>query len=391
MSQTPILFISDTLSAPTGLARIARDLALRLAKNRHFKVAALGHQPVVQSLPVHQYTWQFTGTMEIPELPDVWRDFAGDRNGIVFPIMDASRLLWMSRPEYGSDDSLKRFIASGKVRRTLYTPFDSTGPGDRLTSIVKETLLGFERLLVYTEWADGLVKRTLGEDESAKRGLTWLPHGIDMEVFRPRDKATARKFLNPKLTESDFVIGVVATNQRRKDWGLVMETVALVKQKIPDVKLWIHTDVMVREWSLPALIDDFGLKDNVFASQPMTDEGLSYGYSACDVTMAPGSEGFGYPIAESMACGTPCVHMAYAGGQELVPDLLQIAPAAFRFESPFNCVRPVFDVQDWSYLILNLQKTPIPPDECRSFVSRLDWRDLWPKWQQYFESLLETK
>jgi glycosyltransferase involved in cell wall biosynthesis len=385
VSQTPILFISDTLSAPTGLARITRDLATRLAKNRHFKVAALGHQPVTQSLPVHQYTWQFQGTMEIPELPAVWQDFAGDKNGIIFPVMDLSRLLWFARPEYCSDGALKQFLTTAKIRKWAYTPLDATGPNDRLTSVVKETLVGLDRVLVYTKWADGLVRRTVGDESDVAKKLAHLPHGIDMEVFQPRDKTQARRFLNPKLTDQDFVVGVVATNQRRKDWGLVIETIAKLREKIPNVKLWMHTDVLIREWSLPALIEDFGVKDCVFASQPMTDEGLSYAYSACDVTMAPGSEGFGYPIAESMACGTPCVHMAYAGGQELVPDMLQIVPTAFHYETPFNCARPVFDVDDWMWLIYNLQQTPAVPEECRAYVERLDWRDLWKEWKDWFE------
>jgi hypothetical protein len=52
-----------------------------------------------------------------------------------------------------------------------------------------------------------------GEAELREAGLDplYVPHGIDTEMFTPRDRAEMRKLLN--LPEDKFVVGMVANNQ----------------------------------------------------------------------------------------------------------------------------------------------------------------------------------
>jgi len=49
--------------------------------------------------------------------------------------------------------------------------------------MARETLLGLDRILVTSPWAEGVMRRTLGDQACAQRGLTWMPHAINMEVF----------------------------------------------------------------------------------------------------------------------------------------------------------------------------------------------------------------
>jgi len=386
MTPTPILFLGDGPSAPSGLGRICRDLATRLSTLPEFRVGVLGkggigsaHFPFpTYFVPAH--TIDFGQSV----LEEAWWDFAGSEHGIIFTINDISRMLWLARPEYAGDEQLEKFLRRDHFKLWGYFPIDGTGISDRLTQMSRDTLAGYDRVLTYTEWAAGVVERTTGNRPQS------LPHGIDTKVFAPQDKLKARKYLNAKLGEKDFVVGIVATNQPRKDWGLGLATVAKLREKIPNVRVWIHTDTMLRDgaWSLDALIADLGLGGNVVVTPRLTDKQLARAYAACDVTLGIGlGEGFGYPLVESLACGVPVIHGNYGGGAEFVTSKLLVDPVAYRLESPHNRVCPVFEPQHWCDKVMEIRELPHHEglrDLVAHLVAHLDWEVLWPKWQQWF-------
>lgn len=199
--------------------------------------------------------------------------------------------------------------------------------------------------------------------------------------------------MTPKMVR----IGVVATNQERKDWGLMAE----VARQLADVctadgrtfKAWFHVDVMKRAWDLDALIADFGLADIVEVTlAPMVEDELVRRYRACDVTLAPGSgEGYGYPLFESLACGVPVVHGDYAGGASLMRtcglEQLLVAPIAWRLEGQHNARRPIYDAADW---MLRTMATLEMKEEWRARVAHLDWPALGPRFLTWFNDGIQT-
>ena len=266
---------------------------------------------------------------------------------------------------------------------------DATGPHDRLTAILKHTIEGFDRVIAYSAWAESILRRTL--KGPLLDTLTSLPHGLDASVFYPREPyTTARHGFGERIGAKErsgswlsipddaLLVGIVATNQVRKDWGLGIATIAEMAQH-RKVMLWAHTDELNRHWSLPALLNDFGLRHNaVVTTIALTDEQMAYCYSACDVTLAIGlGEGFGYAAAESLACGTPVVAPNYGGG-EFVPEEMLVEPMAYRLEGSYNCVRPVFTAQKWAQkaLAVSAKRTQLP--------GHLDWNVLWPRWEDWF-------
>ena len=139
-------------------------------------------------------------------------------------------------------------------------------------------------------------------------------------------------------------MGIVATNQARKNWQLGIETARILLDRGHDLRLWIHTDVIDRYWSLGNLIVDYGLVGRAAITiTRFTDEQLAWMYSACDVTLGIGPEGFGYPIAESLACGVPCIVGSYGAQAEFVPKEMQLDPNAYFYEGAFCSKRPVHD------------------------------------------------
>lgn len=384
----PLLFVGDSPELNSGLARIGRDLASLLSRSPRFRVGYLGLGGVgTRQLPFTQYAIQrVTGQFGENDLERVWKDFAGNRTGIVFTIWDATRLTWFACPHLVHDyaPALASFLMGRHFQRWGYFPIDSTGPENKLTGIVRDTIAGYDRVLCYSRFARDLVARSLN---GRCPPLDWMPHGINSDIFYPRDRAASRLSLG--VHDNDYVIGVVATNQARKDWGLVAATISVLRAKIPNLRLWAHIDVLERHWSLPALLNDFSIGDITIVTHTANDETLATWYSACDVTLHPGlGEGFCYPIAESFACGVPAIHGDYGGGAEIVPEAWRIAPVAWRLDTTFNCLRPVFEPRDWVARVLSLRddsNVTNVSNVCTDAVAHLAWKSLWPTWERWFD------
>src|SRR5580692_7833565 len=111
MNPTPLLILSDAVTAGSGLGRITRDLATRIAENMgdYFRVATFGYGGVVsRHLPFHQYIAEGINNWMPPTLPEVWEDFAGNEKGILLSIWDISRLAWLLQPEMHCENHLMR-------------------------------------------------------------------------------------------------------------------------------------------------------------------------------------------------------------------------------------------------------------------------------------------
>lgn len=387
---TPLLTLSDAPASGTGLGRICRDLAIRIAAHLPdvYRIATLGYGGINdRTLPFHQYHIESMRDWFIPTLQEVWENFAGDQHGIVMCIWDPSRLLWFARPELGTnpDKAMVEWLKTPPFEKWIYAPQDASGPHNRLSVMTRECLLGFDRVLAYSRWSETIMRNTFRPDESERLALTAIPHGIDTAIFRPQrpDRTVFESLGFTGIQPDDKIIGIVATNQRRKDFGLAFEALQLVARECP-VKIFIQTDILERDWSIPALVYDFGLQSQTMVNTTvLSDETMVAIYSACDVTLGIGAgEGFGFSTFESLACGTPHITGTYGGQAEHLTENL-ITPQAFRFDGPYNCQRPVYDATKWAWRIdrvLAARKTGqslLPP--------RLAWNNLWrDEWEPWF-------
>jgi len=254
--------------------------------------------------------------------------------------------------------------------------------GYKLTGQCRDAIAKYDRVLAYTIYGATVLGKTLG------REVDWIPHGYNDKSFQPREKAPGRLTLG--IPEGDTLIGMVGTNQARKDWGVAFETVAMLRDKIPSLKFWVHTDMMDRYWNMYALVNDFNLGaiTRITLAGQMSSEQLSYLYSACDLTFLISHEGFGYPLVESMACGVPAIHTTFGGGAELIPDRSALVPEyGVRLDTQFNIYRPVFSPGDWAEKIQSVllqNQDGSLKDVCTNAVSHLQWQNLWPAaWKKW--------
>jgi glycosyltransferase involved in cell wall biosynthesis len=377
----PILIISDAPSCTSGLGRITRDLATRIAtdpdmKKEGIRIATAGYGgPGNKSFPFHEYHFNGIEGWQLPELPIIAEDFAAGEELVLWWIWDASRIGWVARETESAYPFVSSWMKEAKVKKWIYAPVDAYGPNGTLSHKLSANLKAFDRVLNYTPFS------------AAVTGYhDFIPHGIDTSVFHPRDKKEARD----RLISSGFpagrdstVIGIVATNQNRKDWGRAFDTISYLIHDGMDIRVWCHTDVIERYWSIPNLVEDFGLQGKVaITTSNFSDEQMSWMYSACDLTLGIGlGEGFGYPIFESMACGVPCVHGDYAGAAGFLPGEYLVTPNGWRWEGPFCNRRPNYSSSVWA----NVIRRALGTKHLAILPRGLDWAgpELWPKWKEW--------
>ena len=384
MTQTPILFVSDSPDLDTGLARIARDLAIRLCELPQFRVGFLGKGGMGGAqfpFPVMQIQSQGThDNWGESVIHQVASEFFRGRQGIIFTVWDISRIGYIGWPEILPDTCpSKPWLMNRPFRLWGYFPVDCTNVNNRFPNAFTEAYNRYDRKLFYTRWA-----RDLALGSGVCGDVDWIPHGISESL------ANWRRTSPESPHDGLCHIGCVATNQPRKDWGLVFGTVAFLKRALGDCKLWAHVDkpYVPGRWALQALARQFGLQNDTLITTRLTDEELWRNYSACDVTIAPGlGEGFGFPIAESLACAVPVIHGNYGGGADLLRTCglqeLLVPLVSVRIESEYGSIRPVFRPEDFAETILNALS--LDREKCREAVAHLRWSKLFPSvWKRWF-------
>lgn len=392
-SRLPFVVYSDGPGLPTGLARIARDLTSRLYAEQDslgIEVLQVGFDPKPRSsrnVPWPTYALaelHSEGDWGAEDLAECWREYfyqgAGEETGVVFSIWDPSRAYSL--------------LPLQTAERELwgYMPVDGMNVRGSIGGPAREAVARYNRVLGYGRWGSQVLA-------TIRKPVPYLPHGIDLQVWQPghdrSDLLRAEQVLRPK--EGYWTLGCVATNQPRKDLGLYFATLAELRKRGEKVRGWLHTDLLTRAWAVGQLAEDFGLGKAISVSLSLEDDVLAACYSLCGATFAPGlGEGFGYPLVESLACGTPVVHVDYAGGRELVPlNAWRVPYRAERLEGCYALRRPVMDPVDCANAVMRAvewkrQDEQVCQQYCRGSVEHLGWERLWPRWRSWFKQGLEA-
>lgn len=176
----------------------------------------------------------------------------------------------------------------------------------------------------------GIAYSQSGVKAAKERGLEvgYVPHGTDTEIYKPKMRQLSRKQIG--LPQDCFIAAIVAMNKGlppRKAWPQQMQAFAEFHAKHPDSKLYMHT-LMTPEtggYNLWDLVKTLGLEDAVIVPEQFQyivgypPSFVAEIYNSADVLMmATSGEGFGLPIIEAQACGTPVIAGGWTAMEELV-------------------------------------------------------------------------
>src|SRR5271165_1268029 len=156
------------------------------------------------------------------------------------------------------------------------------------------------------------LKRELVALGAPDEKVTVLRNGVDITLFRPVDRASARAALaltRPTLLSVGHLI-------ERKGNHRIIEAMT----RLPEFDLLIVGEGPQRD-SLAALINRLGLTDRVRLLGARPHAELPSLYSAADsLVLASCREGWANVLLEAMACGTPVVASNIWGNPEVVRD-----------------------------------------------------------------------
>jgi len=315
------LIHSNAPTAPTGYGVQCALLADRLAEDGHEVAVSVtwGHQaqigtwtsPRGHQIRLYPAGYEVNSNDVIHQHADHW--FEGDASaGWIIPLLD----VWCLK---------NPLLAEFQV--AAWTPVDHlpTPP---------EVLQFFHR-----SNAIPVAMSQFGETMLTQAGLepTYIPLAVDTTKYRPTfemhvagEMRSGREIFDLPLDA--FVVGMVAMNKGwardRKGFNEAFRAFGEFWKRHNDAVLFMHTEKFgaAEGINLPELAQHCGIPDHaiVWSDQyayrlGMPPEMMAAAYTAMDVLLAPShGEGFGVPLIEAQACGTPVICSDFSSQTELV-------------------------------------------------------------------------
>ncbi len=149
-----------------------------------------------------------------------------------------------------------------------------------------------------------------------------VPCGVDTKVFRPVNDAARLFKWRVKVFGADvpFIVYVGKPTERRNLSALIRAFAELKKEGFPQ-KLLIVGASLPGTSPFRRVIEELKIETEVFVLDYVTHKEMFLVYNAANLFIYPSSyEGFGMPVLEAMACGTPVVALdntafpEFAGG-----------------------------------------------------------------------------
>lgn len=243
---------------------------------------------------------------------------------------------------------------ANKIKPALWCPWLPIDH-DPVPEKVLESLQGAYLPLTYSKWGHELLKKAGIENR-------YIPHGIEPGVFRVLQGRRSqvedfrRQFGLDNRNGLPHLTVMVAANKGypdRKAFQVQVRAWAQFAADKPDARLYIHTEPtnMYGGLELAKLCANLGVADRVIFPDRyqyflgMPAEMLALLYNAADVFLgASMSEGFGIPIIEAQACGTPVIVTDFSSMPELVRWGYKVPPRDM-FWTPMNSWQAWPDVE----------------------------------------------
>jgi glycosyltransferase involved in cell wall biosynthesis len=156
-----------------------------------------------------------------------------------------------------------------------------------------------------------------------------IPDGVDTRVFRPLDDPDRLSEWRQRVFGEDvpFVVYVGKPTKRRNLPNLLRAFHLLKSRRgLPHKLLLIGTALPGATFA--SMVEELGLSSEVVSIPYASHEDIAMAYNASTLLIYPSDyEGFGMPVLEAMACGTPVIALdntafpEFAGGVAmLLPD-----------------------------------------------------------------------
>jgi len=149
--------------------------------------------------------------------------------------------------------------------------------------------------------------------------------GFDETVYYPpvdsAEEYRMKEYLQQKYKISSPYILNLGTLEPRKNIDVLLQTFSMLHGRFPELKLVICGGLGWQYEKTLAKIENMDLGDSIIRTGYIPEADKRILYAAAEVFVFPSwYEGFGLPVLESMACGTPVVSSSASSLPEVVGD-----------------------------------------------------------------------
>lgn len=192
----------------------------------------------------------------------------------------------------------------------------------RLVPTLKRGLLKSERIICISKNSR---KTTADYFNITPDKIDVVYHGVNPDL-KTIDKSIARQIVKEQYNIQSPYILYLGKIEERKNIARLIEAYSFFKQEVnEDVKLVLAGRRHLDRQDITATIKRLGLEQDVIELGYITDEYLSELYSAAEMFVFPSLwEGFGIPILEAMACGTPVITSDVSCLPEIASDAAKL-------------------------------------------------------------------
>jgi len=247
----------------------------------------------------------------------------------------------------------------------------------------------------------------------------YIPHGVDVSIFKPIPQEKAREFTG--MPKGKFILGMVAANadkEPRKAFSHVFKAIRYFldqNKDVNDLLLYLHTnpvdnrgipiESMLRKWNIR---DITAIEDPREHEHNISEIEMCYLYNSFDTLVNPSfREGFGLPILEAQACGVPCIVNGFSSMPELVKGHGWITKLAFvehhlklpypNLNLPDTAINATSSMPDVYSIAECIEESYFKPQlrekygrKARKFALQFNWDDIVnDKWIPFLEQVQE--
>ena len=163
-----------------------------------------------------------------------------------------------------------------------------------------------DAILTHSEWSQETILRRL---RLPIEQVSVIPEGVDRTIFQTLPNCAMQALVRKQVgyDPSPFIFAIGST-EPRKNTQRLLRAYAEIRRRHPHVRL-VLLDTNWRGTNLEKDIEHSRLSGTIVRLQsPITDDALAALYNAAELFLFPSLyEGFGLPVLEAMACGTPVV------------------------------------------------------------------------------------
>lgn len=394
----PIAWVSASPIAETGYGRVTREIGYRLV-DQGTPVTFIGsYGDFVIWGGVHDQETPGGNKVTIAPLTDPAS--AGDIIGKVYAETYGFKAVIGFMDCFGIE-----FLNKVKLPTVAYIPID--GP---FTSKMRDYLRNFHKIVAYSKFG---YNELLKWYPPAKIG--YIPHGIDTKTFRPlssQEHDEAREWLEETHgIPHDAFLGVdlSANMGPRKLIPLLMRTWRRFVKEHEDAHLFIFTNAYTpfpKGYDLIAHRINLKMDSHIHFPrlnpiiQPWSDTDLRKLLGAANVFVHNAvAEGFGLPLVEACACGTPPIAPDNSAQTENVRGhgwLVKNIDEDIYFDYPvYIPTLQEYPIPDQNRLLRCLDEAYDNPDSVKRFgrlarrfvEEKYAWDKVIPQWLQFLKEL----